>query len=349
MKKCRGCGAYLQSDRKGEPGYTPKPDGDYCQRCFRLIHYDDLTVSMRTGIDPDAVISRAAETDGLILWVVDLFDNEAGMIPGLNRKLSGKDIILALNKRDLLPENISDDKIKFFIAGRLKEAGISVREMIMTSRDDDACVSEVFAAADRWAADRPVIVIGRANSGKSTLMNHLAGGNELTMSRHPGTTLAFNEVNIGGRTFIDTPGIEIESSILMKTDEKDLKTIIPRSTVRPRVYQLKDDQSFAAGGLARLDLFGCSGASCVWYISRELPIHRSKADGADELWEDHYGELLSPVPLKREFSRFSIRKEEEKTDIVIDGLGWACVSGEIRTITAYVPKGVNVTFRKAML
>ena len=56
-----------------------------------------------------------------------------------------------------------------------------------------------------------------------------------------------------------------------------------------------------------------------------------------------------PVPQKKEFSSYSIRKDEGKTDIVIDGLGWACVSGEVRTITVHVPKGVNVTFRKAML
>ena len=36
-------------------------------------------------------------------------------------------------------------------------------------------------------------------------------------------------------------------------------------------------------------------------------------------------------------------------DIVIDGLGWACVHGQMKTVTVHAPKGVNVTFRKAML
>ena len=349
MRKCIGCGAVLQSENKSEPGYTPKPEGGYCQRCFRLIHYDDLTVSMRTGIDPDTVISQASAMDALILWVIDLFDNEAGMIPGINRKLSGKDIILALNKRDLLPENISDEKIMTFIAGRLGESGIRVREMIMTSREHNLGAEEIKEAVEMYAGNRPVVVIGRANSGKSTLMNRLAGRNDLTMSRYPGTTLDFNEIVIDGRTYIDTPGIEIENSILMAAEEKDLKTIIPQKTIKPVVYQLKDDQSFAAGGLVRLDLYGCHKASCVWYVSSALMLHRSKASNADMLWKNHYGETLVPVPQKKEFSSYSIRKDEGKTDIVIDGLGWACVSGEIRTITVHVPKGVNVTFRKAML
>ncbi len=41
--------------------------------------------------------------DALVLWVVDLFDFEAGMIPGLGRKLEGKDIIIVCAKRDILP------------------------------------------------------------------------------------------------------------------------------------------------------------------------------------------------------------------------------------------------------
>ena len=36
-------------------------------------------------------------------------------------------------------------------------------------------------------------------------------------------------------------------------------------------------------------------------------------------------------------------------DIVIDGLGWACVSGKVSNVRVHVPKGVNVTYRKAML
>ena len=91
MSTCKGCGVVLQSDDPKLPGYTPKQGSEYCQRCFRLMHYDDLTVSMRQGIDPDEVMKKIAGMDALILWVVDLFDFEAGMIPGLNRQLIGKD------------------------------------------------------------------------------------------------------------------------------------------------------------------------------------------------------------------------------------------------------------------
>ena len=87
MRRCSGCGAILQSEDKTRIGYTPKEDSSYCQRCFRLIHYDDLTISMKTGIDPDAVLNGIADMDGMILYVADLFDFEAGMIAGLACKI----------------------------------------------------------------------------------------------------------------------------------------------------------------------------------------------------------------------------------------------------------------------
>ena len=348
MSKCIGCGIEMQFTDPDAPGYSPKADSKYCRRCFRLIHYDDLTVSMRTGIDPDAVMKQVAGTDALVLWVVDLFDFEAGMIPGLQRKLSGRDILMVCAKRDILPADLKDEKIASFVFSRLKEYGITIKGLVMTSPGKNSA-EEVKNAVGLLRKDRDVVVIGRANAGKSTLLNMLAGENTLSASRYPGTTLGFSEIQIDGVTYIDTPGIEIENSLLMKVDEKDLKTILPQRTIKPQIYQLRGDQSFAVGGLFRLDLAGCDHASCVWYISDRLKLHRSKVDGADELWEKHYGELFAPVPLERKFRSVTVRKDRDKMDIAVDGLGWASVKGQISSITATAPEGVNVTFRKAML
>lgn len=349
MTKCRGCGIELQYEDEKAPGYTPKKDSEYCQRCFRLMHYDDLTVSMRKGIDPDEVLNRVAEMDCLILWVADLFDFEAGMISGINRLLTDKDIILAANKRDILPDTLSPDKCARFIFSRLKEQGIKIKTLVLTSKLHHEGVEEIQDAVDLYARGRKIAVIGRANSGKSTLINSLIGKNTLTMSRYPGTTLDFNEMEIDGHTYVDTPGIEIQNSMLQEVKESDLKSILPSRMIKPQIFQLRGDQSFAIGGLARIDLSGCDHATAVFYVSEDLPIHRSKISAADDLWKKHYGELFSPVPVNSEFKSYSIRKEMHKMDVVIDGMGWASVSGQISTISARVPENVHVTFRKAML
>ena len=349
MRICKGCGVKLQYTDRTLPGYTPKEDSEYCQRCFRLIHYDDPVFSMREGIDPDEVMARVEELDAVVVWVADLFDFEAGMIPGLARRMAGKDIILVCTKRDLLPEGQNDAKIAGFVFRRLKEAGISVRKLIFSEQRNPDCAEEVRNAVRELSAGRPAVVIGKANAGKSTLLNALMGEKVLTSSRYPGTTLDFNRIMIDGIEYIDTPGIEIAGSMLNVLEESDLKTVLPVRSVKPQIFQLKDDQCFTIGGLAQIYLYGCQKGTAVFYLSERLLLHRSKAERGEDLWTKHLGADFVPVPATAEFSGKAVRKQFEKEDIVIEGLGWVCVSGRISSIGVKVPKGVNVTFREAMI
>lgn len=349
MKKCKGCGITLQYTNPKEPGYTPKKDSDYCQRCFRLMHYDDLTISMRTGIDPEEVLKKVSEMDALIVWVVDLFDFEAGMLSGLNRLLLDKDIILAGTKLDLLPDTLSPEKLARFIFSRLKDQGIHVHSLTFISSTRNMGVDELKETILSEAKGRKVCFIGKANAGKSSLLNRLLGSNVLTTSRHPGTTLAFNEIEQDDITYVDTPGIELSHDMLMEVKESDLKTIVPNHAVKPIVYQLYNNQTFMIGGLARIDLSVEGNAGCVFYMSDALKIHRTKTANANEQWQKHYGELFRPVPLKNHFKKYETHKRSDKMDIVIDGLGWVCLSGAIGHVSVYVPENVSITFRKAMI
>ena len=45
-KYCKGCGVRLQDEDREAIGYTPNLEKDYCQRCFRIRHYDDVMTSM---------------------------------------------------------------------------------------------------------------------------------------------------------------------------------------------------------------------------------------------------------------------------------------------------------------
>lgn len=349
MIKCKGCGVALQYDNKDEIGYSPKKEAEYCQRCFRLMHYDDLQISMKQGIDPDLVLAQVNKIDGLILWVVDLFDFEGSIIEGINRHLAQKDIVMIATKRDILPESLGMEKIARFVFSRLKESGITIKGLIVTGKNIDNSKAEVMNAVELLANHRPVIVMGKANAGKSTLLNQLLGKNQLTSSRYPGTTLDFNELEIDGYTFIDTPGIEGKKTMLMAVEEKDLQNILPYKKMKPKVYQCQGSQSFTIGGLARVEFANCDHATAVFYLANGLQIHRSKISNADALWEKHYGELYKPIPQVNEFTTVVTNKKLDKMDIVIDGLGWVTISGQVSEIKVKYPKAVNVTFRKAML
>lgn len=359
-KRCKGCGVELQSEDKQALGYTPKRDADYCQRCFRIQHYDDVTISMKQGIDSDAVLSKIAEKDALILWVVDLFDFEANIVAGINRHLSGKDIILVGTKRDLLPDTLGNQKLGQFIIRRLKEQGITIQGIVVCAdlargkaSNDNTSIEEVQEAILRYRKGRDVVVMGMANAGKSTLLNAFLGKQELTTSRYPGTTLDFVAIDMQEYTLYDTPGLTRFDSLLTLVSDNVLKTVLPSKRLKARNYQLHKSQSLAVGGLARLDLIGCVKVSCVGYFSSNLTIHRGKQEKADALWEAHMGELLAPVVAQEDdfhtMKKFTHPHTDDKLDVVIHGLGWFCISGEFEEISIYVPRGVNVTFRKAMI
>ncbi|MCB7430667.1 ribosome biogenesis GTPase YqeH, partial [Erysipelatoclostridium ramosum] len=65
----------------------------------------------------------------------------------------------------------------------------------------------------------------------------------------------------------------------------------------------------------------------------------------------HYDELLSPVIGERgQMKKFSYgHVQEHKLDVVIHGLGWFCISGNVAGLHVYVAQQGNVTFRKAMI
>lgn len=358
QRECKGCGVTMQYEDKNKIGYTPKKDSLYCQRCFRIRHYDDAMISMKQGIDSFEVLRKIDQMNALVLWVVDLFDFEANMIAGLNRHLAGKDIVMIATKRDLLPDTLSDEKLSNFIFQRLKEFQIQIKGLVVCTdlakhayADDNTSIDAIKEAIAYYRDGRDVVVMGMANAGKSTMLNALVGNKDLTTSRYPGTTLDVNGIRMEDFTLYDTPGITRYDSLLTHLDDRLLKQIVPASQIKARIYQLRENQTISLGGLVRLDLQGCEQTTCVGYFSNALNMHRSKMENADRLWEQHLNELLSPS-MNEEFKEMKVYEHsgsKDKLDVVIHGLGWFCISGQVKHIKVYVNKDVNVTFRKAMI
>lgn len=357
MKECIGCGVQLQNNDKKAIGYTPKLDVQYCQRCFRIMHYDDLTISLKQGIPSEDVIAKINNLDALIVWVVDLFDFESNMIKHLNQFLVGKDMLFVGSKRDLLPDTLSNEKLSNFILRRLRKYHINVKGIVVIGEmnaplaEYNNSIKELAYAIDYYRDGRDVAIIGLANAGKSSLLNHFIKQQQLTTSRYPGTTVDVVKIPFDDYCIYDTPGITKDDSLLTHIDESILKAIVPNKQVKPTIFQLSKDQTLSIAGLVRIDLIGCENLSAVAYFKNELVVHRGKFINADHLWETQLNQLLTPS-LDTKFSdmkHLTFDKVDGKKDIVIHGLGWLCIVGKVEKIEVYVNKKIAVSIREGMI
>lgn len=355
MSKCLGCGVELQNEDVKKIGYTPKMEGGYCQRCFRLTHYDDVMMMVEQGVSDASVYEKISNMDCLVCLVVDLFDFEGSLIPSLGRHIGDKDILLIGTKRDLLPDTLSNQKLWNFVSAKLKEEKLNIKGFCVCAYKGKDGIDGVIEAIDLYSKGRPVVFMGVANAGKSTLINGLLRKESITTSRYPGTTIDMMRIESEYGELYDTPGVKRKDNIVHYLKPENLKTVLPSKAVKTRNYQLYEPQSLAIGGVLRIDFPKGVRMSAACYFNDAVPIHRGKFEKADELWEKHYGELLNPVIENCEYPKDFIRQEftlekNEKRDIMVHGFGWVALSSEEKQrIAVYVPKVLGLTFGRSRI
>jgi 30S ribosome assembly GTPase len=361
---CIGCGVKIQTEHPSLLGYTPKSalekETIICQRCFRLKNYNEVQDVHLTDDDFLKILNELGKKDALIVKIVDIFDFNGSWLPGLHRFVGNNKIILIGNKVDLLPKSLKINKLIHWMKHEAKELGLKAEDVLLVSAAKGQYISEAVAAIEEYRNGKDVYVVGCTNVGKSTFINRVikefsGEGDVITTSHFPGTTLDIIEIPLSdGKALIDTPGIINHHQMAHFVDKRDLKFITPKKEIKPKIYQLNEGQTLFFGGLARFDYKSGGRRSFVCYLSNELVIHRTKIEKANELYQNHLGEMLTP-PRKEQLDEFPelIRHEfmikEGKTDIVFSGLGWITVNEPGAFVAAYVPKGVAVMLRKSLI
>jgi len=370
--KCIGCGTVLQYEDKTKEGYVPEkhykelmndPKVICCQRCFRMKQYGIFASNDIPGEDYIKVLSEIANTNSLIVLIVDIFDFSGSFLPNIKRVTGQNDVILAANKVDLLPTSVKHEKILEWIKDMLVSEGLSVLDEILISSKKNICIDELLELISKYKNGRDIYIVGSSNVGKSKLVNQIIKrltGTEkdyLTVSYQPNTTLSFVGFPFDDKsTIYDTPGVLNRHQYLRYLTKKSLKMSIPQKPIKPMVYQLESEQTLFIGGLARFDLLsGEKGgkSNVILYFSNELCVHRTKLINADSLYETKkYTLLTPPFSSEENLPRFAPTefhvRDNQKYDVVISGLGFITLRAPFH-VKVHAPVMVGVYLRKAII
>ncbi len=362
---CIGCGAALQTEDPDYPGYVPasalEKEDIICKRCFRITHYNEVANVDMEAEDFERILRTVGRDRALVIKVVDIFDFDGSWLRNFPEYIGNNPVLLAANKMDLLPKNMNPNRVLNWIRQSAKESGLKPVDVVLTSARSGEGIGLLVEKMKQFGGGRNIYVTGATNVGKSSLINRLLhdygeAGQIITTSRFPGTTLDMIHIPLEGKeSLIDTPGIINRHQISHHLTPESLKLVVPEQRINPKVYQLNSQQTLFLAGLARIDFVEGERQPFVVYASNRIYIHRTKLENADQLYELHAGELLSP-PTAEELKHippltkttFHIKKGEKK-DLVISGLGWIALRETGARIDVHVPQGVGVGLRRRLV
>lgn len=315
-KKCTGCGSILQTINPKEKGYIKEEKLDnslYCERCFKIIHYNEKIVTELDNVN-EYIIKEVNKKAKYVYFLIDFLNINQETISTFKRINIPKTLIIS--KLDIIPKSIKDSKIINF----LKEVYEVNEEIIFQSTKKNINTKKITAYLESNKINEAYI-LGYTNAGKSTLLNKLSEINDIkdkqiTTSLIPNTTVDFIKIKLTDNlSIIDSPGFTLNKT-LYKTTEFDLiKRITPKSFLKPTTYQLKDIASIIIED--KIKIKASIPNNFTFYISNDINIERVFEKNKDL---ENYKPLILEIP--------------ENSDLVIKSLGFINIK-KACTLTIY--------------
>ncbi len=272
-KKCIGCGVVLQNENILNLGYTPNLENAYCMRCFKVKNYGEVQKVNGTREDYLNILKSVSKTKDLVLYIVDIL-NIRENLDDIKEYLNNE-IILVLNKRDVLPKSIKDEKILTYLIERY-----SFKDYIIISSLTNYNLDLLYKKIMKYKKSNDIYLVGETNAGKSSLINKMIGNYSkglpnLTTSNVPETTLNKIKIELNKNlNLIDTPGVVDEYNIIYHLDTKYYKILNTRHEIKPKTYQLFKGQSLLIGDFLRLDYLDGDRNSFTLYIPNSIKVKK---------------------------------------------------------------------------
>ena len=337
-KKCLGCGITLQNQEKEGAGYVKDITQDYCQSCFRLRHYRDFK-RVKQEVDTDKTTQFIEEFDGHIFWIVDIMHLNQSLHSGLIRALQNKSVVLLINKRDLLPNSVSDGKLRQSVMRLLKEYNIALQDLIFVSAKKPKSLDKLYPYLD----DAPVAFVGCINAGKSSLLNALLEEDALSVSPVSSTTAGIIKIENDDYEVYDTPGFIQETKIVEKFNDDHLLMLAPQKPIKPMIIQIYEKQAIMIGNLGYIVVDPVKTIVFVSYLP--FKVKRVKPERADANLELQHDFMV-------EDSKYRTRNwptADKRVDLEIFDVGFVSIQGALKSLETKMDVDADVILRKAII
>ncbi len=197
------------------------------ERFFEIVDTGGMGIADSDNLtkEVEAQIEAALDIADVVLFVVDTRDGITPLDEEVAKRLRyiDKPIVCVANKADA--PSLDPQADEFYKLGRGKLVRVSAHQ----NRNRDDLLRLILerlpppsADDNRSEAEMKVAIVGRRNTGKSTLVNTLYRGERMIVSEIPGTTRDSVDVRfeLDGKAFIaiDTPGVRKTKSVRTDID-----------------------------------------------------------------------------------------------------------------------------------
>lgn len=332
---CKGCGAKLQVTDPKFMGYALSLENDFCQSCFRLKNYGES----HDHFHPEDL--PILEKDALIVMVSSILNLDMLFEYPVYRYQSEGTFVYLINQMDLLPKQTNTDILLENAIKKAKDLSVPYLDIIMMSAKNLSDIENLKSYLSEFKQQH-IYLIGVQNSGKTTIFKALTDNKDALAFKKAGLTQEPLYHKMDHQVLWDMPGLFQKGYIHEFLPYDTYKKIIPDKELKPKIYQMKKDQTLIIEGLVSVSV--SKPTSLVLYLDSKIQIHKTNITRVKELFnekEKHFSIVVD------DYEKKVFRVSEGKQQITLADFGFIHLDGP-NTIELYQPKGLHITLTEAL-
>lgn len=328
MKYCKGCGKYI----------SEKNNKDYCKFCFKLKHYGEIKEDNHKKIEQIEIgrtLNEIKKIGGEVFLIIDAINPSETIVPKINNYIKKNKLTIILNKIDVFPHSINEERIINWTKKILKTKNIEYKNIISASSLKKKNIDLIYFYIKKL--NQNIHFIGYANVGKSSLINAIFNSQKIKsynlVSEKMNSTKEVIESELRAIKFFDYPGFYSEGNILNYLNFSEIKKYNIQKEIKPRNFTLNKEKKFLIIDqkiIIKLEKsYDCDSANFQVFVSNDISI-TSKENSNFDLKSHNVIEIEKMDDI-------------QKQAVMVSGLGMIIFNPEISNLTMFVPENINLS------